>query len=130
MAAVFIIGGLGYAGIELLWRGRTHWSMIIAGGLCMSVMLMIVGKHDKIGVLYGGLIGAAVITMIELIAGCIVNIWLGYNIWDYSDQKWNVMGQICPLYTLFWCILSIPISRICLWLNTFYNYLNKQKSRG
>ena len=69
MAAVFIIGGLGYAGIELLWRGRTHWSMIVTGGLCMSIMLVIVGKHDKIGIVSGSLIGAAVITIVELIAG-------------------------------------------------------------
>ena len=124
------MGGLGYGGIELLWRGRTHWSMIVTGGVCMSIMLVIVGKHDKIGVVSGSLIGAAVITIVELIVGCIVNIWLGYNIWDYSDQKWNVMGQICPLYTLFWCILSIPVSQICIWLNLFYNNLNKQKSRG
>ena len=31
---VFTAGGLGYGGLELLWRGRTHWSMLLCGGVC------------------------------------------------------------------------------------------------
>ena len=31
---VFAAGGLGYGGLELLWRGRTHWSMLLCGGVC------------------------------------------------------------------------------------------------
>ncbi|MBQ1388461.1 MAG: hypothetical protein IIY78_02430 [Clostridia bacterium] len=121
IVAAFLIGGLGYACIELLWRGRTHWSMIITGGLCMSIMFMILQKHRQIGIVYRGLLGAVVITAVEFVAGYIVNIWLDLKIWDYSDQKWNLMGQICPLYSLFWCILSVPVSKICIKLNTIYD---------
>lgn len=129
IAAAFIIGGLGYAGIELLWRGRTHWSMIITGGICMSILFMIFEKHGEIGIIFSGLIGTVVITFVEFLVGCIVNIWLGLKIWDYSDQKWNLMGQICPLYSFFWCILSIPVSKICIRLNNLYDNLNSLKSR-
>ena len=94
----------------------------------MSIMFIILGKHRKNGILFGGLMGAAVITLVELFVGCIVNIWLGLKIWDYSDQKGNILGQICPLYTLFWCILSIPVSRICIRLNTLYDSLQNLKS--
>ena len=129
IAAAFAIGGLGYAGIELLWRGRTHWSMMITGGLCMTIMLFIFRKHGEISLVYSGLIGSAVITIVELFAGCIVNVWLGLKIWDYSNQPLNFMGQICPLYSLLWCMLSIPVSQLCVWLNSLYDSLQTIKSR-
>ena len=30
--AVFALGAAGYATLELLWRGRTHWTMALTGG--------------------------------------------------------------------------------------------------
>ena len=39
LAGIFIMGGLGYMGLELLWRKRTHWSMGVAGGLCAILLL-------------------------------------------------------------------------------------------
>ena len=37
-AAVFSLGGLGYGGIEILWRGATHWSMLLTGGVCLLLL--------------------------------------------------------------------------------------------
>lgn len=31
---LFVVGGLLYAVIEILWRGYTHWTMAILGGMC------------------------------------------------------------------------------------------------
>ena len=31
---LFLFGGTGYALLELLWRGFTHWSMFVLGGVC------------------------------------------------------------------------------------------------
>ena len=31
---LFIIGGFTYYMIEILWRGYSHWSMFILGGIC------------------------------------------------------------------------------------------------
>ena len=30
---MFLFGGFGYGLIEVLWRGRTHWSMVLCGGI-------------------------------------------------------------------------------------------------
>ena len=35
---LFLIGGLVYAWIEILWRGYTHWSMFVLGGICFIIM--------------------------------------------------------------------------------------------
>ena len=33
--AVFALGAAGYAALELLWRGRTHWTMALTGGVVL-----------------------------------------------------------------------------------------------
>ena len=32
------LGGMLYMGVELLWRGRTHWTMGIVGGVCFVLI--------------------------------------------------------------------------------------------
>ena len=54
------------------------------------------------------IIGAIVVTVIEFAVGCIVNITLGWNVWDYSDRPMSLFGQICPEFFLLWFILCIP----------------------
>ena len=42
----------------------------------------------------------------ELVAGVILNIWLGIGVWDYSHLPLNLWGQICLTYSLIWVVLS------------------------
>ena len=107
---LFLIGGISYILIELLYRGYSHYSMFIVGGLCFVL----------IGLLNDGLfswkmalnsqmtLSALIITVLEFTAGAILNLGLGLDIWDYSDQPYNLYGQICLLYTCFWYLLSLP----------------------
>lgn len=105
--ALFLIGGAVYFGIECLWRGWSHWTMFILGGLCF----VIIGGLNEF---YGWempfwkqcLIGAAIITALEFFVGMIVNKWLGWVIWDYSHLPLNICGQICLPFSLLWFILS------------------------
>lgn len=41
-------------------------------------------------------------TLIEFIAGLIFIKWLKIKLWDYSDRKGNIMGVICPSFSLIW----------------------------
>ena len=61
-------------------------------------------------------LGAVIITVIELLTGLFLNVYLGLNVWDYSNQPFNFMGQICPQFCIIWCILSILVIRIDDWL--------------
>ena len=47
------------------------------------------------------------ITLLEFVAGCIINLWCGLNVWDYSELPLNICGQICILFTGYWCLLSV-----------------------
>ena len=64
---------------------------------------------SKMGVLIQMIVSAVIITELEFFTGCIVNIILGYNVWDYSDMPFNLMGQICLSYSVLWMLLSIVI---------------------
>ena len=79
-----------YAGIEIGMRGFTHWSMFIVGGLCFVIIGLLNEWYTwDIPLLLQMLYGAFVITALELISGYIVNIKLGWNVWDYSDRPFN-----------------------------------------
>lgn len=71
------------------------------------------------------LIGSIVITSIEFLSGCIVNVWLKMDIWDYSAMPINILGQICPIYSLLWALLSIPIVYITNKINNLKHQNNK-----
>ncbi len=46
-------------------------------------------------------------TIIELITGLAVEKYFGFKLWDYSDNKYNYKGIICPLYSVFWALMSV-----------------------
>lgn len=63
-------------------------------------------------------ISAVIITIFEFITGCIVNLWLGWAVWDYSDLPFNLLGQICLYYFLLW----IPLSAVGIVLDDWIRY--------
>lgn len=103
---IFSIGAVGYMLIELLWRGKTHWSMGIAGGICFAFFGKIWGKIKNLPKIYVPIVGATIITCVELIFGIIFNILLKKRVWDYSHLPFNFLGQISLLFTTLWGFLS------------------------
>ena len=105
---VFSVGAVLYSVIEILFRGFTHWTMSLTGG---TAFLMIHISNFKIktrSLFIRCLTGCAIITALEFIVGCIVNRKYQLNVWDYSGQKYNLLGQICPLFSCFWFLLTLP----------------------
>ena len=103
----FIIGALGYSLIEIIWRGHTHWSMAIAGGLSFIAFSLVAEVFRDMPIIVKALIAAVAVTAIELLFGVIFNITLGMQVWDYSGMKFNFLGQICPQFSLMWVGLSL-----------------------
>ena len=121
-----LIGGLIYIGIEFLWRGYSHWTMFILGGACF-VFLGRINEviHWEMPLWKQALIGVVIITILEFVTGCIVNLLLGWNVWDYSNVPFNIMGQICVPYILLW----IPISLIGIILDDYLRYWMFQEEK-
>ena len=101
------IGGMIYMGIEILWRGHTHWTMGVLGGLCFVLIGLLDEAQDHHPPMFLQMVqGAAIVTVLELLVGLVVNRWLGWNVWDYSDMPFNLWGQVCPQFTAVWLLLS------------------------
>lgn len=104
-----LLGGTVYQSLELFWRRRTHWSMFLAGGVCAVLLQFLCnGVFSALPLLFKCILGAVIITGVEFVFGCTVNLKLGMNVWDYSHVKGNVLGQICPFFSALWCVLSLP----------------------
>ncbi|GHU87343.1 hypothetical protein FACS1894202_01450 [Clostridia bacterium] len=104
---LWLYGGFLYYAIELFWRGYSHLSMFVVGSVCFLLLGSINNWLPwSLGLLWQCLIGAAIVTVIELISGLILNVWLGLEVWDYSALPFNLWGQICALYALLWLPMS------------------------
>lgn len=113
---LFLIGGEVYVAMEMIFRGYSHYSMFIVGGLCFFIIGSLNEWNKKdMSLVQQGIIGAVVITVIEFITGCIVNLCLGLDVWDYSDMPFNVLGQICLPFTALWFFASL----LCVFVNDF-----------
>ena len=114
-----VTGGLLYVVLELIWRGRSHWTMFVLGGMCFVALGLIneVMSWDT-PLWLQVLIGAAIVTTLEFLTGCVVNNWLGWSVWDYSSLPGNILGQICPQYMLLW----IPVSLAGIVLDDWLRY--------
>lgn len=98
----FVFGAI-YCLIELSYRQRTHWTMFIVGGLCGLVCGLINEVLSwETPIWLQAFIGSVAITCVEFASGCIINLWLQWNVWDYSNVPLNIFGQICVPFTVIW----------------------------
>ena len=116
---LFSLGGGAYMGLELLWRGWSHWSMFLAGGSAFLLLGQLRRIRPRPALPLLAVAGALVITLVEYIAGLVVN--RSYTVWDYRQQPLNLHGQICLPYILLW----MPVSLVAMFL-----YGKLEKSRG
>lgn len=75
-------------------------------------MFLSVGLINEIlpwsmSIILQGIIGSIMITLVEFLSGCYLNLYLMLGIWDYSQLPFNILGQVCLQFSLIWIILSI-----------------------
>ena len=87
----FCLGAAGYGGLECLYRGRTHWTMLCAGGLCLLALQALNRR----------LAGRPL--------ALLCNRLLGWRVWDYSAQWGNLWGQVCPRFSAYWYLLCLAL---------------------
>lgn len=105
----FSIGSIGYGLLEILWRGYTHPSMLLTGGICLVMILFISEYFSALSLFKKSILSSFAITTVEMCMGVIVNLAMHLGVWDYSTLKFNLLGQISLLYTVLWFFLSMII---------------------
>ena len=105
--ALFALGGGVYVALEMLYRGRSHYSMFLAGGASLLLIGQLNRVTPRLPFFFRAAVGAGIITMVELAAGLVFN--RDYGVWDYRSQWGNWLGQICPLFSVIWIALAAVV---------------------
>lgn len=108
---LFLMGGCIYYSFEIVFRGFSHWSMFLLGGLslwfCTWQGLILEWKEP----LWKQVLYCVIfVTSMEFMTGLLVNRVLGWNVWDYSEQPFQLFGQICVPFMIIFaglCVMGI-----------------------
>ena len=109
----FLVGGSAYYALEILWRGHSHVTMWFCGAICLSGILLIECTYSRMPLYKRALFSALFITAVEFVFGCVFNLWLRLDVWDYSEVPFNLLGQICLPYSVMWYFLAFPAALVC-----------------
>lgn len=115
--------GTVYFFLEVIWktvRGRPEtisWTMLLLA-IILAIPLERCGAELswKTPLWLQGLCCGTAITAVELLAGLVLNVWLGMGVWDYSWLPFNFMGQICLSFYALWVVGSVPAIVVLDWL--------------
>jgi uncharacterized membrane protein len=125
---LILYGGCAYVLVELIYRGYSHPSMFLVGGICFVG----IGEINEfypwdMPLISQMFISSVFVTAIEFISGCILNLWLKLGVWDYSQMPYNLCGQICLLFSIWWFFLSF----IGIFLDDYIRWkvFNEEKPR-
>ena len=117
---VFSVGAVIYSLVEILFRGFTHWTMTITGGVAFLLIHISNFRLKTKNLFLKCLTGCGIITLLEFFVGLIVNRKFGLNVWDYSGQKFNILGQICPAFSAAWFVISLPAIYLSRFIKSFF----------
>ena len=118
---VFLIaaGGSTYYLIEIWFRGFSHWTMFVLGGVALTFCSFQGEVMHWSEPMWIQIIRAVLfLTSLEFMTGIICNKWLKIGIWDYRDQPFQLCGQIClPFMVMFSGLLclAIVLGGVVLW---------------
>ena len=117
-STLFVIGSLLGWVIELFFRRFVSQKKWVNPGFLMGPYLPIYGcgivvlyflssinipiENEVFSVILRILLIGVGMTLIEFIAGLIFIKGFKVKLWDYSDRKFNLMGIICPTFSLIW----------------------------
>ena len=109
--AAFLFGFFAYCFFEIALRGRTHWTMGLLGGTVLCVLYSMRQLREPRWVC--ALLGTLFVTAAEFTVGVFDNLIMGWAVWDYSGLPFNLLGQICPLFSALWFVLCFFALRLC-----------------
>lgn len=114
---VYFVGAISYSLIEVLFRGYTHWTMALTGGVCF-LLFYIMNFSLDIGIIGKCFFASFIITSLEFIVGYFVNIVFKLNVWSYAGLPFNYLGQVCLLYSGIWFLFGFPMTFLSNYIRT------------
>lgn len=120
---LWFFGGTLYFLLEVAYKTATgsperiSWTMLVlAVILCIPVERCGYQLPWETPLWLQALCCAVLVTLVEFIAGCVLNLWIGLDIWDYSDIPFNLLGQICFPFSVVWLVLCFLFIVVFDWM--------------
>lgn len=116
---MFLFSGTVYVCIELLFRGRTTFSMWVVGGICGMIISQINNYFSfEMDFVLQVIMSMLICTAIEGYTGLLIN--QDFSIWDYR-HLWGTFlyGQLNMIFMCAWGLISmfsIPILDYLEWV--------------
>lgn len=116
---LWALGGTLYYSFEIIFRGFSHWSMFILGGICFLFFYIqgnVLGWNEPLW--KQTIRNIMFITSLEFITGIVVNKWLNLGVWDYTGLPLHLFGQICVPFMVIFSALSV----LGIFVSSFLGY--------
>lgn len=127
---LFLLCSVIYCGIEIVYRGWTHWSMALLSGilgvLCIDTPNNIFGYDLDYSLQV--LASTIICTIGEGITGLVVNVKMGLNVWDYSTLPFTFFWGQCNLFFVFAWALIIGLFGI-FFCDAYWYYICKDNEQ-
>lgn len=125
---LFLIFGVTYYFIEILYAGHSSTTSLVMGGIG-GILISFINIFYSYDTPKWKQITLTTFTMIfiEMTTGLMLKS-LGIRLWDYSGKFMNVEGVVCLQYSLYWLLLSpiaIQLDDLIEW-----TYFGAQKPDG
>ena len=88
-------------------------------GICLSSILL--SSIDSFLLLV--LFSMAVATIVEFLVGLFLDKVIGQRLWDYRGEKGNILGYVCPTFSLIWGIIAAMVIKLLPLLTPFVNLM-------
>ena len=85
--------------------GYTSLWMILIGGAAGVLIGLLNEKGHSMPKVVECIFGTLIILAVEFLGGVIFNLLLGLSLWDYSNMKFNLLGQISLGHAVVWFFL-------------------------
>lgn len=82
---------------------RGPYCPIYGVGVCLSWAML--GEVENLGALF--FLSAAVATLVEFAVGLVCEMMLGRRLWSYDGEVGNILGLVCPRFSLLWGFLLL-----------------------
>ena len=110
---LWVFGGTLYFLAEVAWKlvnGRPEdisWTMLVlAAIICIPLDLINERLPWDMPLWVQAIWGGLGITAAELVAGLVLNVWLGLGVWDYSHLYYHLWGQISAVWSALWILVA------------------------
>ena len=82
-------------------------------GICLSYFLL--GSVESFVLL--SVLSMAIATIVEFSVGYIIDKGLGRRLWDYTSEKGNILGYVCPRFSIIWGVVCASVIKFIPRLN-------------